>query len=479
MSQKLNSIYRSILLFAGMEADQNGYISTVMDTNRDAAFIDGLRMVLPTSNQLHNFNPKESIVFHPLTENIIRGESEVITKLKSTINVRLNFAIGMIAQSLINLVASPALHHKLSPEQAELLTSITDADEKSLLNFVSCMMTNIKAAPDRVFTNIYLKRGGTYEGKRYSRVGIVTFPFYEKIKAESLEKIRVKDYETYRQLFEFMLPGLDNPEEYNYGSNSHVAPYLEALMRTAANVASRLNDLVALYSEYIEDSDRLVFDSDWMEDFQDLTALMPEIRKIPVQKGNEGRVASGEVQMETEAPAAAAPQVQAPVQYAAPAQQQMAPQAPEIKRTRHGLDFKSVMQANPNVAMAPNALVPPAMNTQYMAQMNEANRVPSWAAPQVPYQHQQAQYGAPPMGYPGVNQQMSPLVNFGFPPGSFIENTQYGPIVRMPNGQTAPVPPQLLMQQQAMPMGHPAMSTQPSWASGQPSGPYDQPAYRR
>lgn len=432
MSEKLNEIYRSILSFAGMEADSQGFITTGMEGKRSPAIINGAQLVLPMSAHLRNSDPKVRMIYHPLTENILRGESEIIAKMKSVINVRLNYTLATVAVNLINLVASPEFHSRLSPEQQELLTSVSDADEKSQANFVSIMVKGIKTSPERVFTNVYLKRGGTFKGKRYSRVGIVSFPFYEQLIKNEVEGVRVKDIKTFKQVFEFMFPGINDPEEYNFGSESHVAPYLEALMRSAANVASRLNDLLTMYSEFIDEADKIMFDSEWMEYFQDLNALLPEIRKVPVQAGNDGTIGQQEEQVAQPAPqAAAAPVVPAqapnpgytvvstPNGYMtvpttpAPVHVPQQVAAPQPARKANGtVSFDTVMQSNPNVAFTPNAL------------HNQLSRG-------------QTPYGVPQQG-PSVPlwaqqpQQAQPMMMNGMPQQQF--NLQQFPIVQLPNG---------------------------------------------
>ena len=449
---KLNTIYKSILRFCGLDADEQGYISTVFNDKDKPkpAFIDGLRMVLPTDHHLRNFDAKEKIIFHPLTENILRGESEVVMKLKNVINVRLNFTIGIVAQSLLNLVASPEQHSHLSPEQADLLVSIKDCDEKAVTTFISHMVAGMRAHPERLFTNIYLKRGGTYRDKRYSRVGIVTFPFYDLLKQDKVDKLRIKDKDTLKQLFQFIFPNIDDEEEYNFASDSHVAPYLEALLRTAANIASRLNDIILTYKDYIEEAEMLTFDADWLEHFQDLNALIPEIRKVPVQQGNDGTVS---VTAQEEAPVqqAAFTQQQMVQGYPQQQMQQVAPK-PEVKQTKRGLDFKSMAQANPAMAMTMNPLMPHLMQQQMQQQQMQMQRPPSWAQP--PMQQMQ-QPGMMP--FPQAQ---------GFPQGVMM--TPQGPMVQTPQGMMPFNQPMMQQQpmynQQPMMMQQPGMQPTPSWA---------------
>jgi hypothetical protein len=444
MSIKLNEIYRSILLFSGLEADENGYISSVHNEKRAPAFIEGKHMVLPLDKQLREFNAEERIIFHPLTENILRGESEVITKLKTVINVKLNYTIGILASNLLELVSSPEFHKRFTPEQAELLTSVNEADSKTSANFTSLMVQGIKTGADRTFVNIYLKRGGTHKNKRYSRVGIVSFQMYEQLLADKIDKIRVKDKETFKQLFEFMFPSIQDPEEYNFGSESSIAPYLESLLRTAANIASRLNDLLLLYGEFIEDAEAFMFDSEWMEHLSDIDALQPEIRKVPVQFGNEGLVTT----LVDAAPSAQNSMPQAQLVPMQPVMMPMQPLAPpEIRKTKGGLDFQSLVTASPRLQATPNALHNQ-LNQNVRPQYAPQQPPPSWAGTMQPNMMQ-----------PGMAPQIGTLITFnnamhivtpqGPMPVGVVNNTNCVmtptgpvPIVQTPNGTWTMAQPQ-------------------------------------
>jgi hypothetical protein len=319
------------------------------------------------------------------------------------------------------------------------------------------MVSSIRAHPERLFTNIYLKRGGTYRDKRYSRVGIVTFPFYVSLMDDKIEKIRVKDKETYQQLFNYIFPNLHDSEEYNFGSDSNVAPYLEALMRTSANIASRLNDLILLYKDYIDEAEHLLFDSEWMEYFQDLNALIPEIRKIPVQHGSEGTVPVRDEPVVQ----AAAPQMQhnpnLPVYAQAPAGMQAPAMRPEVKQTKRGLDFKSLMQSSPTLAMTPNPLAHQMVNPWQQQQMAEAQRMPSWAVPQMPPLPQGAQQG--PNGQYYVMTQQGPV------PIQLIQTPQ-GPQWQMMAPQMPMMQPNPMMAQSGPPWGPQAGLPAPGYGYG-------------
>lgn len=383
---KLNEVYSAILAFAGLEADGDGYISTIINDRREPAVLGGLRLVLPMDQHLRNPNPKEKVIFHPLSENILRGESEVITKLRDIINIRLNFTFGIICHSLLSLAASPEEHHKLSPDQTELLIALKDVDTTTAIHFSSLIIEGIKNQANKLFMNIYLKRGGSIGDKRYSRAGILTFSLYEELMKDAAEvygvKLRVKDKEALKQLYQFVLPGIESDVTcYNRGSDSTIAPYLDALMKTAMTIASRFNDIFDQYGAFIEYSSDLVFNGDWVETFENLNVMSSELRRVPAQMGNEGTIA------QTEQPVQQSVQHTLPVtvpqqQHTIPMPQQVQafpsttpqyppyPQSspPPVRQTGRGIEWTSVMQNNPQVGMSGNALGVHFAQQQYVAQ---------------------------------------------------------------------------------------------------------------
>lgn len=426
---KLLEIYESVLKFAGFSTDDKGYISNNLAGQKQPTVINDLQLILPTQENLRNFNPKNHIVFHPCVENILRSESEVFTKFKQSVNIRLNYTIGVIMQSLLNLIASPALHHKLNPDQLRIMMMVKDVDDTTVSNYVkNVLLPGVQGRADGVFVHIYLKRGGFLNNRKYPRVGITTFPFYsdlvrypdsDKQSKIKYDKLRVKDREALKQLFEFMIPEVDKEECYNAASDHKLCPYFDALLQTAALVASQLNDLLDLYGEFIEDAEKLKFDSEWIELFPQLTNLDHEIRQIPVQAGNEGAVRPEE-EREAEKPKAApvpsAPR-QATTGYIAPA-----PVQQEVKHSKRGLDFQSFMNNARQSVQQPVPQQP--MYQQPMQQIPQQ---------MYPPQMMQQPMGMNPLqaGYTGMPNMPVDLNNV---PMNTVVNTVNGPMIMTPGG---------------------------------------------
>lgn len=391
---RLLNIYKSILRFAGLDTNEEGYVY-LKGKPTEPTIINEARLVLPTQEHLKNPSD-DKILFHPLVEDIIRGETEIVKKLKLNINIRLNITISVLVQNLLQLVASPALHGALTPEQGELLTAISDADDKTVTNIGTYIVSNHKEKTDKMFINIFLKRGGSVGDKKFNRAAIVHFPFYEDLKDGKIEKIRVKDKEPYRQIMEFIFPDIMELDGYSYGSDGETAPFLEALMMGSGRIAGRLNELILLYKNNIDNYEDILFDLDWVDNFMNLSELAPDIRQIPKQRGNEGAL-----DIFTNEPIKGQPipiQPQQPIPYQQPMmghQSQFIPQPPKpaIRETGKGLDFKSIVQSNPQLQMLPNALGSTLAQQRGMAMPPPQERMPTWAIPQpqqpIPYQQPQ------------------------------------------------------------------------------------------
>lgn len=444
---ELLNVYKSILRFSGLEADNDGFVSTIIGDKREPALVNGLRLVLPTNNHLRS-NDGQKVVFHPLSENILRGESEVIAKLTEVINIRLNFTFGIVGQSLLNLVDSPDLHKRLNSTQLALLIAIKEVDNTTLTNFINVMLAGIKSQPTKVFTNIYLNRGGSLGERRYSRVAVVSFPMWKELQkgSETLfgVKVRVKDRETFKQLIKFVFPSLSEGNEYSRGSDSNTAPYLDVLMRSAMGLAACLNDLLVNFRDFIEDADKLMFDGDWTEAFENLEDLVPEIRRIPVQAGNEGKHKVGEIVANKPSTGVVKPELPAQAPWVPPSQtqpqqapmQQQTPPTPV--KTAGGLDFNSVMAANPALAGMPSPM------PGQMPYMPQQPNVPRWAMPQQPMPGQMPMQ--PPMGYP----QQMPMQPMGYP-----QQPPMGYPQQPPMGFPQQMPMQPMGYPQQPPMGYP------------------------
>lgn len=291
----LIELYTSMLAAAGLTVDDNGYVSVnnslfTGSNKNEPVLVDGKRLVLPTREQLTDPDRESKIIFHPLSENILRGESIVVAKLRSMYGIRLNFAVAAIVSGLLDLCASVNKHKLLTPDQSAVLSVAPNCDETTVRVFAS--LINKVFADESTFVKLYLRRSGTIKGVKYSRAGIISFPFFEALQEAKDTlfgvKLRKKDKEALLAIFEFILPKIGEAESYNQGSDSTIAPFTDALMKAFMGVAGKLNDIIDLYKDKIDELEKLTFDADWVDAFEDLSVMTSEIRRVPAQAGNEG-----------------------------------------------------------------------------------------------------------------------------------------------------------------------------------------------
>jgi hypothetical protein len=359
---KMLPFYESILGAAGLIVTADGCVSVQTSKEPKPMTLKGKRLVLPTKEHQANPNPEAKILFHPLVENVMRGESEVFERFRLAINSRLNVVIGSIVTMLLTLGTSQAEQHKLTPEQSEFLSKVKNADEKTLLALKKIMDTLPAAAHQKLFVSIFMKRGGTVGDKRYSRVGVVHFPFYNDLKKSEGElhgvKLRVKDREALVGLLDYILPEQDIPGVYNRGSNSTIAPSIDAIMQSVRAVAAPLNDLLSRFEGVLPDN--LLIESAWSEQLDNLDEMLSEIRATPMQAGNEGAVAAeAAVASKNTAPGVSFGTVkpveqqrtQPAVTWGSTAPQPASSPAP-VRGAGGGTDFESLVRSKPALQQA-------------------------------------------------------------------------------------------------------------------------------
>lgn len=398
INMKLMDVYRSILQAFGVTITGDDMLSIGEKDNLKPLMVKHKRLVLPTREHLTNPDRESRIIFHPMSESLQRDMSDVLDKFRGCGNTHLNQKFSMIFLRLLVLGTSPAEHKKLSPDQSAFLPKVKNADEKTVQTFIT-MLDKIPAAQmSKLFVNIFLKRPGIINGRTYPRAGIVSFPFYQELKNLKKDedfhgvKLRVKDREALLGLLEFLIPNIDDPTHYHRGSDSTVAPWLDALMRTFQAVASPMNDMIALFGDLVDEEP---FNDDWFEAFENLEQFQKEIRLIPMQAGNEGAIPGQPVAPEPAAvPVATEParrgntmaelfpqQQQQPMYPPQYMQQQYQQPQQQPQGNYDPSNFADVLRNNPNLARA--AGVGMQHPNQFGGMMQP--RIPGRASPSNPY----------------------------------------------------------------------------------------------
>lgn len=294
----LNEIYRLILANAGMVADEEGFVS--MADQNEPVLLAGKRLVLPLRNQLAQPNLGNRVVFHPLHESLIRGETDVMTRTRELINARLNISFSYIALCLLTLATSPAQHVNLTPDQTLFMDNLKEIDEDIVDAYTKILEAMSLSQDGKCFMRFFIKRGGEINGRTVQRLAVVSFPFYEELvkrpatgQPNLIYGVRVKKAhrECLIKLVEYMVPNINIAGHYNRGSDSTVAPTLDAVMQATRSLGGLVNEMTELFGEsVIPDRNSMQYPMDWVPTFQNLSAIQAKINLIPAQPGNEGKL---------------------------------------------------------------------------------------------------------------------------------------------------------------------------------------------
>jgi hypothetical protein len=291
---------------------------------------------MPTDEYLKQGDWSEVVAFHPLSENILRGESDVIHSLRSIVEFRTRAVFTTLLVELMQIAVNEDYHKNLkTKKQTALLTAVPKANDKTLKALNKLVRRNFEG-----FLKIYLKRDGLWHNKEYRRVAVVHSPIYEELLHSEGTHIGGVDLgskaarNAIAELIGFILPDLDDIDTYSFGSAANVAPYFHSLMGAYGQVAKRLNDVVHTFKAHLSEPTAMDTDLTFMEDL-DRIDQWKEI--IPAQDGNKGAVAKGEAeeslshtmaQQVNQASHVPGTEVGAPQPAPAPAAPQPAPAAP-------------------------------------------------------------------------------------------------------------------------------------------------------
>lgn len=340
--------YKHVIKAAGLDVSDDNIVMANIDGVDSPVEIGGKLLRLPTDDFLKKPDWDAYVAFHPLCENSARGESEVLKVLRRFMVSTLNADLMFMMESLVGIAADKDNHRRLSATASECLDAIPGADAKSVKMLekiekeidldskesVGEVMDRIATTQRRRMVNMFLTRGGLWRDEKYARVCSVEFPFVSENDREGRSifgvKLRVNDFEGFRNLFKFIIGEKDDLTTAFHGAtNTLTAPYLTALLMSWFKLSKRLNQLKKIYGKHVPELKDLMADLSWEKELENFAEMS---RMIPPLEGNTGS-AEREDQNKTQPQRrtvsarmigqSANPVVEtaAPVQVASPAQQ--------------------------------------------------------------------------------------------------------------------------------------------------------------
>lgn len=294
MSKKdeLRSFYSQTLESLDCYPNDEGMLTLKYGDAESPCMVGEKRLVMPTDQYLKAGDWTSVVPFHPLSEHLLRGESDVIHTLVNLVEFRSRAVLTTLMAKLMSIAADEQYHKNLKPRQADLLKAVPKANNKTIKALDKLIRRSFSE-----FLKVYLKRDGTWHGKEYRRVAVVHSPVYDELINNEGTHVAGVDLgskaarHAIAELMEFILPELANTDTYSFGSAASVAPYFHSLMGAYGNLMTRLNEVIKKYKPHLTEADAMTTDLHYLEDLDRIDQWKEVIPPLP---GNQGAAAKGE-----------------------------------------------------------------------------------------------------------------------------------------------------------------------------------------
>ena len=336
---KLNmlDVYDALLTTCGYVVDDNGRVRKKLGKALPVSMeIEGETryLVLPTRENMTSPDLMNFVFFHPFQENLVRGESRVMSAVRRELNSSYGAAISALMCDIVGISSGTVNHSDLTVEQRKFIGSIGKVDERFVKDFDK-IINNLASRKSRN-TPVYLslRKGVNWAGKTHSRAAIWSSPLLEEVMTciEQVNKgtqatpkilgvpVRKGDLKTYENLCRAFFGNIDEKNHDFYSSSDATdAPYCEAFVRSLLTLPKHLNSISDMFytgkgmvhaKEVSKECHEIThIDIDWLEELlkesETGNFTVRDWRKeyllIPLQDGNEGvaAVTKEEVKQET------------------------------------------------------------------------------------------------------------------------------------------------------------------------------------
>lgn len=374
--------------------------------------VDNKPLVLPTKKAVSNYT-EDVVIFHPLSENNLLGESPVLQELRILVMDKLNDLTMRVIEAVLTIAIDDNIIKELTSNQVKLMRAASNADANALKNWQSIMRRVEPRSPNSRLLTVFLKRGATLNDTKYQRAAIVNFNLYNELDENNPKilgaKVRKSDVKLYGAIFESLFPEIDDNDYYSAGSNSPLAPYFDALVHAYHNVLVALNSFTWTMRKHIQEAKgvNLHVKDDFMDDLKNLVEYRDTLPVMPLNDGDRQPRRQEEEpqqpqQQQQASPPPPPPPVQQPTQApVSPFHQQPAQQPVQQPQYQQAQPVQQPQYQQPQSQQGNTSL--PSLNAQLSGVPLAGNQMPMQQPYSQPYQGQPA-YQSNPFVFGGVPQ---------------------------------------------------------------------------
>jgi len=303
---KLMDFYKKVLHSLGLEVSQDDFVQINLGGKPTMFTVNGKPMVLPTKEHIDtSIEPDENgnimvtkVLFNPLNEDVIKGDSTSLKKVKDIAEKKLAHTFAAVGELLLTLASNPKLQKKTDMELNKFLIELNNVydgkakdkvDDKSVDTWSKMYAKSLKEPASKSFLKLYLKKNGRYDGNRYNRLAVASFPFYEMLlEADKTTpvygyKLRIKDLAVYKLIYTYVFNMMDENHSVVVGSNDNESPGFISLFKLYIKLGTRMNkilkSLTNVNRELVKEATLPIEVSD--KDLEKLNIFKSELFTIP------------------------------------------------------------------------------------------------------------------------------------------------------------------------------------------------------
>jgi hypothetical protein len=292
------NFFKSFLADAGCTFDEDGTIRIFERTSSGGVKhpklkIESLDVVLPLKEQLDK--PEgENVIFSPLNENVLAGESAVITALKRVTNSNIQYRLSVV---LITLATVMTAKKTIKGPLLKIIKAAPEFNNTSKTELIKLLSRSSRLPITRNSIGIYLThKNQKFEGLDVKRLATVNSPLVNALLTEDTPwgvKCAKIHKDSIVALIEAVLPGIED-DMYTHGSNSVTSPYFDALANAFRKVSERLGYVEEMLREYQDEVVLVTLPAPatgtWAEELAD---IIPISKAFPAYAGNNGNCPTG------------------------------------------------------------------------------------------------------------------------------------------------------------------------------------------
>lgn len=294
-------LYAQLLKAVNVVVEKDDQLFMEVGDIKNPVLYEGKPFYLPTKQNLEKsaFETENYLFFDPLTESMMRQESESVKALRLLMISRIQYSASRIVSNLINVLRDESLASKAKGNQMILYRQNIQPSSTTNRSYTKLLREGIKSNVANRIVNIFLKRGGELDGERYARLAVVDFPILDardnKLNSIFGVDMSARDKETILDLLSFIFFGSkeNTDDEFTAGSNIKMAPYFQSLCFAFCNLAHRINKVHKTYKglydpEEVKAGKGIHIDLGFEPNIQELNVYKKD--PMPLLAGNTGNL---------------------------------------------------------------------------------------------------------------------------------------------------------------------------------------------